>query len=106
MSPLSALREDSILMRNTLILIDQIEQDMAIESAVRRARPVVLTAPAAVLAFVPLTLSAFWGQLAVVLIGGVSVGAALTLLVLPAAPTATYEINRTGRNTPETVPLR
>lgn len=83
-----------ILMRNTLILIDQIEQDMAhgldprtaaIESTVRRARPVVLTALAAVLAFVPLTLSAFWGQLAVVLIGGVSVGTVLTLLVLPAA---------------------
>jgi multidrug efflux pump subunit AcrB len=81
-------------MRNTLILIDQIEQDMAhgldprtaaIESTVRRARPVVLTALAAVLAFLPLTLSSFWGQLAVVLIGGVSVGTVLTLLVLPAA---------------------
>ena len=57
----------------------------AIASTVRRARPVVLTALAAVLAFLPLTLSAFWGQLAVVLIGGVSVGTVLTLLVLPAA---------------------
>jgi multidrug efflux pump len=57
----------------------------AIESTVRRARPVVLTALAAVLAFVPLTWSSFWGQLAVVLIGGVSVGTVLTLLVLPAA---------------------
>lgn len=83
-----------ILMRNTLILIDQIEQDMAhgldprtaaIESTVRRARPVVLTALAAVLAFLPLTLSSFWGQLAIVLIGGVGVGTVLTLLVLPAA---------------------
>jgi multidrug efflux pump len=83
-----------ILMRNTLILIDQIEQDIAlgldpiqavIESTVRRARPVVLTSLAAILAFIPLTFSSFWGQLAIVLIGGVTVGTILILLMLPAA---------------------
>jgi multidrug efflux pump subunit AcrB len=82
-----------ILMRNTLILVDQIQQETAagrsnydaiIESTVRRARPVVLTALAAVLAFIPLTFSTFWGPLAFVLIGGVTVGTALTLFFLPA----------------------
>jgi multidrug efflux pump subunit AcrB len=82
-----------ILMRNTLILVDQIraetaagrsDHDAIIESTVRRARPVVLTALAAVLAFIPLTFSTFWGPLAFVLIGGVAVGTALTLFFLPA----------------------
>ncbi|WP_273822560.1 efflux RND transporter permease subunit [Pseudomonas asplenii] len=82
-----------ILMRNTLIFTDQIrqnrEQGMAIneaivEATVRRTRPVVLTALAAALAFIPLTLSVFWSSLAYVLIGGVLVGTLLTLLFLPA----------------------
>ncbi|MBN0977275.1 efflux RND transporter permease subunit [Pseudomonas hygromyciniae] len=82
-----------ILMRNTLIFTDQIrqnqEQGMAtseaiIEATVRRARPVILTALAAALAFIPLTLSVFWSSLAYVLIGGVLVGTLLTLLFLPA----------------------
>lgn len=82
-----------ILMRNTLILTGQIDaerehgrppREAVIEATVRRARPVVLTAAAAVLAFAPLTLSIFWGALAVVLIGGTIVGTALTLLVVPA----------------------
>lgn len=82
-----------ILMRNTLILIDQIrieraagagEREAVIEATVRRARPVVLTALAAILAFIPLSFSTFWGPLAVVLIGGVIVGTALTLFFLPA----------------------
>ncbi|OYU14986.1 MAG: MFS transporter [Alphaproteobacteria bacterium PA4] len=82
-----------ILMRNTLILVDQIDAERArglaaeaavIEATVRRARPVLLTALAAVLAFLPLTLSSFWGPLAVVLIGGTLVGTALTLFFLPA----------------------
>lgn len=82
-----------ILMRNTLILVDQIkaetaggasDDDAIIESTVRSARPVILTALAAVLAFIPLTLSTFWGPLAFVLIGGVTVGTALTLFFLPA----------------------
>lgn len=81
-----------ILMRNTLILVDQIHHDRAaglsdyeaiVESTVRRARPVILTAAAAMLAFIPLTHSVFWGALAYVLIGGVGVGTLLTLLFLP-----------------------
>lgn len=55
-----------------------------VESTVRRARPVVLTALAAMLAFIPLTFSTFWGPLAYMLIGGVGVGTLLTLLFLPA----------------------
>jgi multidrug efflux pump subunit AcrB len=82
-----------ILMRNTLIFTDQIEQERAhgrplreaiIEATVRRARPVLLTALAAALAFIPLTFSVFWSSLAFVLIGGVLVGTVLTLLFLPA----------------------
>ena len=82
-----------IIMRNTLILVDQIESERhrgldtrsaVVEATVRRARPVLLTAVAAVLAFLPLTLSTFWGALAVVLIGGTMVGTALTLFLLPA----------------------
>jgi multidrug efflux pump subunit AcrB len=55
-----------------------------VEAAVQRARPVVLTALAAVLAFVPLTHDSLWGALAYVLIGGVAVGTAITLLFVPA----------------------
>jgi multidrug efflux pump len=82
-----------ILMRNTLILVDQIAIDKAaglsdydaiVEATVRRARPVILTALAAVLAFIPLTFSTFWGPLAYVLIGGVAVGTVLTLIFVPA----------------------
>jgi multidrug efflux pump subunit AcrB len=82
-----------ILMRNTLILTQQVADNLAddlppreaiIEAAVRRARPVLLTALAAALAFVPLTLDSFWGPLAYVLIGGVAVGTAITLLFVPA----------------------
>ncbi|MCE3289912.1 MAG: acrB/AcrD/AcrF family protein [Caulobacter sp.] len=94
-----------ILMRNTLILVDQIEAerlrgldqlDAVVEATVRRARPVLLTALAAVLAFLPLTLSSFWGTLAVVLIGGTLVGTALTLFFLPAL----YALWFVGRRTP------
>ena len=82
-----------ILMRNTLILTQQVSDNLAdgqspfdaiVEAAVRRARPVVLTALAAALAFVPLTFDSFWGPLAWVLIGGVIVGTAITLLFVPA----------------------
>jgi multidrug efflux pump subunit AcrB len=82
-----------ILMRNTLILVGQIDENRragddrytaVIEATIRRARPVVLTALAAVLAFVPLTASTFWGPLAVTLIGGITVGTVLTIVFLPA----------------------
>jgi len=82
-----------ILMRNTMILTQQVQDNFAaglpareavVEAAVQRARPVILTAVAAVLAFVPLTFDLFWGPLAYVLIGGVAVGTAITLLYVPA----------------------
>ena len=82
-----------ILMRNTLILIGQIhhnEQEglapfnAVVEATVQRARPVVLTAMAAVLAFIPLTHSVFWGTLAYTMIGGTLAGTVLTLVFLPA----------------------
>ncbi len=80
-------------MRNSVILIDQIEHDMAagmseweavIESSVRRARPVLLTAATAILAMIPLTRSVFWGTMAVAIMGGLSVATFLTLVNLPA----------------------
>ena len=92
-----------ILMRNTLILLGQIEADRkdglspreaVIEATVRRSRPVVLTAAAAMLAFVPLTLSSFWGPLAFTLIGGVGVGTVLTLLFLPALYALFFNVPR------------
>ena len=82
-----------ILMRNTMILTQQVQdnfkagmvaREAVVEAAVQRARPVVLTALAAVLAFVPLTFDLFWGPLAYVLIGGVAVGTLITLLFVPA----------------------
>lgn len=82
-----------ILMRNTMILTQQVQDNFdagleaasaVIEAAVHRARPVILTALAAVLAFVPLTFDSFWGPLAYVLIGGVAVGTLITLLFVPA----------------------
>jgi multidrug efflux pump subunit AcrB len=82
-----------ILMRNTLILIGQIHQnendglspfDAVVEATVQRSRPVILTALAAMLAFIPLTHSVFWGTLAYTLIGGTFGGTVITLLFLPA----------------------
>src|SRR5579864_3261513 len=81
-----------ILMRNTLILIGQIKTNhkegldtfqAVVEATVQRSSPVVLTALAAVLAFIPLTFSVFWGPLAFTLIGGTAVGTVLTLVFLP-----------------------
>lgn len=82
-----------ILMRNTLILMGQIEHntdagmsafDAVVEATIQRARPVILTALAAMLAFIPLTHSVFWGTLAYTLIGGTFAGTILTLVFLPA----------------------
>lgn len=82
-----------ILMRNTLILTQQVSdnfqagmapREAVIEAAVQRARPVMLTALAAAMAFIPLTQDSFWGPLAYVLIGGVALGTVITLLFVPA----------------------
>ena len=92
-----------MIMRNSVILIDQIEQDRArgvpawdaiVESAVRRFRPIVLTAAAAVLAMIPLSRSVFWGPMAVAIMGGLIVATVLTLLALPAMYAAWFRVKR------------
>jgi multidrug efflux pump len=81
-----------MIMRNAVILVDQIETDVShgltrkeaiVEATVRRARPVVLTALAAILAMIPLSRSAFWGPMAITIMGGLFVATFLTLLYLP-----------------------
>ncbi|APW46177.1 efflux RND transporter permease subunit [Rhodoferax antarcticus] len=90
-----------MIQRNSVILIDQIEQDRArgvpaweaiVESAVRRLRPIVLTAAAAVLAMIPLSRSVFWGPMAVAIMGGLIVATVLTLLALPAMYAAWFRV--------------
>ncbi|MDP2016062.1 efflux RND transporter permease subunit [Hydrogenophaga sp.] len=92
-----------MIQRNSVILIDQIEQDRArgvpawdavVESAVRRMRPIVLTAAAAVLAMIPLSRSVFWGPMAVAIMGGLVVATVLTLLALPAMYAAWFRVKR------------
>jgi multidrug efflux pump subunit AcrB len=104
-----------ILMRNTLILIGQIHNNQAdglstyhavVEATVQRARPVILTALAAVLAFVPLTFSAFWGSMAYTLIGGTAGGTVLTLVFLPALYAIWFKVKPAKAEDPaETVPI-
>jgi multidrug efflux pump subunit AcrB len=92
-----------MIQRNSVILIDQIETDRArgipawtaiVESAVRRLRPIVLTAAAAVLAMIPLSRSVFWGPMAVAIMGGLIVATVLTLLALPAMYAAWFRVRR------------
>ncbi|MFO1262897.1 MAG: efflux RND transporter permease subunit [Rhodoferax sp.] len=95
-----------MIQRNSVILIDQIEQDRAagvptwdaiVEAAVRRLRPIVLTAAAAVLAMIPLSRSVFWGPMAVAIMGGLIVATVLTLLALPAMYAAWFKVKREGQ---------
>ena len=95
-----------MIQRNSVILIDQIEQDRAncvpaleaiLESAVRRLRPIVLTAAAAVLAMIPLTRSVFWGPMAVAIMGGLIVATVLTLLALPAMYAAWFKVEKPSK---------
>jgi multidrug efflux pump subunit AcrB len=92
-----------MIIRNSVILIDQIEQDRArgvptwdaiVEAAVRRCRPIILTAAAAVLAMIPLSRSVFWGPMAVAIMGGLIVATVLTLLALPAMYAAWFRVRR------------
>ncbi|MDQ0071782.1 multidrug efflux pump subunit AcrB [Variovorax boronicumulans] len=92
-----------MIQRNAVILIDQIESDRTagvpawdaiVESAVRRLRPIVLTAAAAVLAMIPLSRSVFWGPMAVAIMGGLIVATVLTLLALPAMYAAAFRVKR------------
>jgi multidrug efflux pump len=90
-----------MIMRNSVILLDQIGQDMTegrtrydaiVEATVRRFRPIMLTAAAAILAMIPLTHSVFWGPLAIVIMGGLLVATFLTLLYLPALYALWYKV--------------
>lgn len=102
-----------MIMRNTLILVDQIESDVAsgtytrgeaiVEATVRRARPVVLTAAAAILAMIPLASSAFWSPMAVTIMGGLFVATFLTLLFLPALYAVWFRKSLDVRGTPKGV---
>ncbi|MCH7418626.1 efflux RND transporter permease subunit [Pseudomonas mosselii] len=92
-----------MIMRNSVILVDQIEQDIAagmarwqaiIEATVRRFRPIVLTALAAVLAMIPLSRSVFYGPMAVAIMGGLIVATVLTLLFLPALYAAWFRVRK------------
>ena len=100
---LGTIALSGMIMRNSVILIDQIEQDIAaghpawnaiIDSTVRRFRPIVLTALAAILAMVPLTRSVFFGPMAVAIMGGLFVATVLTLLFLPALYAAWFRVRR------------
>lgn len=95
-----------MIMRNTVILVDQIDHDLAagadpwtaiVESTVRRSRPVVLTALAAILAMVPLARSVFWGPMAMAIMGGLIVATVLTLFFLPALYAAWFRVKHPAR---------
>lgn len=103
-----------ILMRNTLILIGQIHHneqqgltpfDAVVEATVQRARPVLLTAMAAILAFIPLTHSVFWGTLAYTLIGGTFGGTIITLVFLPAMYAIWFKIRSDSHYEAESINL-
>jgi len=92
-----------MIIRNSVILVDQIERDeergvdtwtAIVEAAVRRFRPIMLTAAAAVLAMIPLSRSVFWGPMAVAIMGGLIVATVLTLLFLPALYAAWFRVKR------------
>ena len=107
---LGTIALSGMIMRNSVILVDQIEQDIKsglapwnaiVEATVRRFRPITLTAAAAVLAMIPLTRSAFFGPMAVAIMGGLIVATALTLLFLPALYAAWFRVpppSATGEN--------
>ncbi|RON01870.1 multidrug transporter AcrB [Pseudomonas brassicacearum] len=100
---LGTIALSGMIMRNSVILVDQIEQDISaglkpwqaiIEATVRRFRPIVLTALAAVLAMIPLSRSVFFGPMAVAIMGGLIVATALTLLFLPALYAAWFRVKK------------
>ncbi|MBV8467208.1 MAG: efflux RND transporter permease subunit [Burkholderiales bacterium] len=100
---LGVLALAGMIMRNSVILVDQISQqlteggsvwDAIVESAVRRFRPIMLTAAAAILAMIPLTRSTFWGPMAWAIMGGLLVATMLTLFFLPALYAAWYRVQK------------
>ncbi|MBX3500897.1 MAG: efflux RND transporter permease subunit [Alphaproteobacteria bacterium] len=102
-SLLGVIALSGMIMRNSVILVDQIDQDMRagrsaydaiVEATVRRSRPILLTAAAAIFAMVPLSRSVFWGPMAIALMGGLLVATALTLIFLPALYAAWFRVRR------------
>src|SRR3954447_6869592 len=92
-----------MIMRNTVILVDQIDHDIAagharyqaiLDATVRRARPVVLTALAAILGMIPLARSIFWGPMAITIMGGLMAATVLTLIVVPALYAMWFKVRR------------
>ena len=105
---LGTIALSGMIMRNSVILVDQIEQDIlagqdrwnaVIDATVRRFRPIVLTALAAVLAMIPLSRSVFYGPMAVAIMGGLIVATALTLLFLPALYAAWFRVKPSEAHT-------
>jgi len=104
-----------MIMRNSIILVDQIDQDIArgiapwaavVDATVRRSRPVVLTAAAAVLAMIPLTRSVFWGPMAISIMGGLVVATALTLVFVPALYATWFRVRRESpARAPDAAPM-
>ncbi|WP_434632876.1 efflux RND transporter permease subunit [Chromobacterium sp. CV08] len=106
---LGVIALSGMIMRNSVILVDQIEQDIGegidrfeaiIGSTVRRFRPIMLTALAAILAMIPLTRSTFWGPMAVAIMGGLLVATVLTLLFLPALYAQWFGVSRGEQRRP------
>ena len=102
-SLLGVIALSGMIMRNSVILVDQIDRDIEdgkpawdaiVDATVRRCRPIVLTALAAVLAMIPLSRSVFWGPMAIAIMGGLLVATALTLLFLPALYAAWFRVER------------
>jgi multidrug efflux pump len=105
---LGTIALSGIIMRNSVILVDQIKQDResgmaawdaVIDATVRRARPILLTAAAAILAMIPLARTAFWGPMAVAIMGGLASATLLTLYFVPALYAAAFRIR--PRQAPE-----
>ena len=104
---LGTIALSGMIMRNSLILIDQIEQDIRagesqwdaiINATVRRCRPIVLTALAAGLAMIPLSRSIFFGPMAVAIMGGLIVATLLTLFFLPALYAQWFKVKKNPHN--------
>ena len=92
-----------MIMRNSVILVDQVREEMelgldpwnaVLEAAVHRTRPVMLTAAATVLAMIPLTRSVFWGPMAIAIMGGLTVATVLTIFFVPALYAAWFRVER------------
>jgi len=100
---LGVIALSGMIMRNSVILIDQVRTEMAagrdawnavLDAAVHRTRPVVLTAAATVLAMIPLTRSVFWGPMAIAIMGGLTIATLLTIFFVPALYAAWFRVAR------------